>query len=147
MQNFFYVTVLLGITLLFAACSTKTVEIVDKKHALVNVCIEDNPKVIVDDFIPVVTDLFDKHGITTQVYYGVDMPKSCEVKMTYTATRHWDITPFLSHAELRLYKEGKKIGYAEYHLTGGGGFDFSKWASVKTKMTPVIEELLLQYKQ
>jgi hypothetical protein len=29
------------------------------------------------------------------------------------------LTPYLSHAELRLFKRNKKIGYAEYHITGG----------------------------
>lgn len=65
--------------------------------------------------------------------------------MTYTALRSWDFTPYLSHAELRMFKGDERVAYAEYHLTGKGGFDFSKWDSVRSKMTPVVEELLSQY--
>jgi hypothetical protein len=38
--------------------------------------------------------------------------------------------------------------YAEYHITGGSiSFSLKKWASVKKKMTPVINKLLAQYKK
>lgn len=147
MKKVSYTVSILTIILIFSGCSSKTVQVIDKRHMLSKVCIENNPKVVVSDFIPVVEDIFQSHGIATEVYTGNDVPKNCDVKMTYTATRKWDIVPFLAHAELRVYKEGEKIGYAEYHLIGGGGFDLSKWASVKSKMTPVVEELLIQYKQ
>ncbi|MEA2018755.1 MAG: Sbal_3080 family lipoprotein [Campylobacterota bacterium] len=133
--------------ILFSGCSTKTVVPVSNEHQLSHVCIEDNPKVKVGDFLGVVTDIFNEHGISTEKYVINDKPTYCEVNMTYTATRKWDMATYLNHAELRLYKNNQKIGYAEYHLTGGGGLDLSKWASVKSKMTPIIEELLAQYEK
>jgi len=133
--------------ILFSGCSTKTVIPISKEHKLSHICIEDNPKVKVGDFLGVITDIFNEHGISTEKYQVNNKPVYCDVKMTYTATRKWDMATYLNHAELRLYKKNKKIGYAEYHLTGGGGFDLSKWASVKSKMTPIIEELLGQYEK
>ncbi|MDQ7060233.1 MAG: Sbal_3080 family lipoprotein [Sulfurimonas sp.] len=132
---------------LFSGCSTMLVEAVDKKHALEYVCIENNPKVIVDDFIPVVENIFHEHGIATDVYDKDGLPKSCKIKMTYTALQTWDITTFLAYAEIHLFKGMNKIGYAEYDMIGKGGLDLSKWSSVKTKMTPVIEKLLAQYEK
>ena len=79
------------------------------------------------------------------MYTGIK-PEHCEYRLTYTALRSWDFSAYLSHAELRLYKGSKKIGYAEYHLKGKGGLSLTKWASVKSKMVPVINELLEQYK-
>lgn len=62
--------------------------------------------------------------------------------LTYTALRHWDMKPYLTHAELRLWRDGKQIGFAEYHLNGNGGFDLGKWRGTKAKMDPVIDQLL-----
>ena len=43
-------------------------------------------------------------------------------------------------------KDGRQIGYAEYHLIGKGGYSMMKWQGVKTKMNPVIDALLQSYK-
>jgi len=105
------------------------------------VCIRDNPRVQVSDFVNVVRDGFDRHAIATEVIYG-QMPEKCEYVLTYTALRSWDFSPYLSHAELRIEKDGRQIGYAEYHLKGGGGFSLTKWAGTRSKMDPVIDEFL-----
>ena len=145
-SNLFCFVLVLGIT----GCTAVDVKPVDTSHSLDRVCIEDNPKVIVADFVSTVEDVFHAHGITTEIYTA-DMPDSCKFKLTYTALRSWDLAPYLSHAELRLFKvrelkNQERIGYAEYHLVGGGGFALNKWASVKSKMTPVVNQLLAQYK-
>jgi hypothetical protein len=44
-------------------------------------------------------------------------------------------------------KKNKRIGYAEYHIGAVASFSLKKWASVKKKMTPVINKLLAQYKK
>jgi hypothetical protein len=64
------------------------------------------------------------------------------VHLTYTALRSWDFKPYLSHAELRLWRDGLQIGAADYHLRGKGGFSFAKWQGTKAKMDPVIDQLL-----
>lgn len=126
-------------------CTAIEVMQVESSHNLKHVCIENNPKVIVSDFLSTVEDVFQDHKITTEVYSG-ELPKRCEFKLTYTARRSWDFTPYLSHAELRLFKDSERIGYAEYHLKGKGGLSLNKWASVKSKMTPVVNQLLSQYR-
>jgi hypothetical protein len=55
--------------------------------------------------------------------------------------RSWDFAPYLAQAELWLRKDGDQVGYAEYHLVGGGGFSLMKWQGTKTKMDPVIDQL------
>lgn len=130
--------------MLMSGCTAVSVNQVDSSHAIEHVCIENNPDVTVDNFVSTVEDVFQDHGITTEMY-NEDMPKSCNFRLTYTALRTWDIVTFLSHAELRLFKENERIGYAEYHLRGRGGLALNKWASVKSKMTPVVNKLLIQY--
>ena len=135
----------LAAAILFSGCTAIDVKQVDSSHNIEHVCIENNPKVIVTDFVSTVEDVFNDHGISTEIYSG-EFPNHCVFKLTYTALRTWHITPYLSHAELRLFKDRERIGYAEYHLNGGGGFALNKWASVKSKMTPVVNQLLAQYK-
>lgn len=130
-----------AITMGLVGCTSVKVDRVDPSYAMTMVCIRENPKVQVDDFVPVIRDGFSRHSIDTKLYSGA-MPDTCQYVLTYTALRSWDFTPYLSHAELRIEKDGKQIAYAEYHLKGKGGFSLTKWAGTKDKMDPVIDELL-----
>lgn len=143
MKKLFFLPFFAAVTL--SACTSVDVSQIDKSYAMDHVCIENNPEVIVSDFVPVIRGEFQNHFITTEVYDGTK-PESCNFTLTYTALQSWDVTPYLSHAELRLFKDQTQIGYAEYHHNGGNmSFALNKWASVKTKMAPVIDELLQQY--
>ena len=137
--------VILFICIFMTGYTAIDVKQVESSHRLDRGCIEDNPKVIVADFVSTVEDVFHDHGITTEVYSGT-IPNSCNFKLTYTALRSWGFSPYLSHAELRLFKGRERIGYAEYHLKGKGGFALNTWASVESKMTPLVNQLLTEYK-
>lgn len=130
--------------LLVAACTSVRVRPVDSAAGVKHVCIENNPKVIVSDFVPVVRDGFSRHGISTEMF-SEQAPAGCEFVLTYTALRSWDVAPYLSHAELHLLRKGEEVASAEYHLKGKGGYSPKKWQSTKTKMDPVIDELLKAY--
>ena len=125
-----------------SACTSVTVRRPDPNFVIKNVCIQENPKVWVSDFLPVLKNRFTRHGIATTVYSGTTKPAGCEYVLTYTALQSWDLETYLSHAELWLEKDGRQIGYAEYHLIGKGGLDLTKFDGTKTKMDPVIDELL-----
>lgn len=105
------------------------------------VCIVNNPKVIVSDFVDVVRDGFDRHGLPTKVVSESES-NSCKITLTYTALRSWDMAPYLSHAELRLWENGSQIGFAQYHLNGKGGYSLTKWKGTKSKIDPVVDQLL-----
>ena len=128
--------VLAGSCLLLTACTSVTVRRPDPALSIKHVCIQENPKVWVGDFLPVLREGFDRHGINTQVYSGTK-PENCEYVLTYTALQSWDFAPYLSHAELWLEKNGQKVAYAEYHLVGKGGFSLMKWQGQKRKWTQV----------
>ncbi len=146
MKNILMVMFAGFMTVVVTGCGSKVVNVVDKKHQLSHVCIEDNPKVKVDDFVPVVENVFNEWGISTEVYSKGAMPNYCITNMTYTALKSWDMSPYLSLAEVKLYKNKKQIGYAKYKLSGGSmSLDMSKWGSTESKMKPVLEELLSQY--
>ena len=121
-------------------CTSIAVRPVDSSLEMRHLCIQENPRVLVSDFVPVLRDGFDRNGITTEVFSG-QKPEKCEYILTYTALRSWDFSPYLSHAELRIEKEGRQIAYAEYHLKGKGGLSLNKWKSTREKMDPVIDKL------
>ena len=85
---------------------------------------------------------FARHSIATNIYSGTIKPADCEYVLSYTALQSWDFAPYLSHAELWLEKDGLQVGYVEYHLIGKGGLSLMKWEGTKTKMDPLLDELL-----
>ena len=101
-------------------CTSVTVRPVDRSVQLKHVCIRENPKVWVKDFLPVLRDGFERHGISSEVF-SEEPASHCEFIVTYTALQSWDFANYLAHAELRLERQGKQVAFAEYHLKGGGG--------------------------
>ena len=125
-----------------SGCTAITVRPVNPALEIKRACIEDGQQMCFDgQMMGVIRDGFKRHGITTQIYTG-NLPSACEYHLSYMCERTWDMAIYMHHAELRLYRAQVQIGYAEYHLKGGGGFSPMKWESTKTKMDPVIDELL-----
>ena len=135
---------LLLVCVLVDACTSIQVQPLGGAEAAKHVCIQDNPKVIVSDFVQVLKDGFARHGISTEVYSG-PKPEGCDLVLTYTARQSWDFTPYLSEAELSLERDGQQVAHAQYHLKGKGGYSPKKWQGTKTKMDPVIDQLLAAY--
>lgn len=129
------------IALCLIGCTSVRVSPVASTARVTKVCIVNNPRVSVSDFVDVLRDGFDRHGIATSVVTG-PTPSSCEVTLTYTALRSWDFAAYLSRAELRLWRNGRQIGSADYHLRSRGGLSLVKWRGTKSKMDPVIDRLL-----
>jgi|ERR1700687_2639429 len=128
---------------LLIACTTVNVRKVDaSKYPLKLVCIEENPRVLVDDLLSVLETEFQNRNIRTTIYKG-NAPDRCEYTMWYTALRGWDLAPFLKHVELRLRRGDETIAIATYNHSGGLGLN--KWASTESKLSPVIGELLAEF--
>src|SRR5262245_12981080 len=80
----------LFLTLSLAACTSTRVSAVDPRYKpMPRVCIENNPRVMVNDFVPVLEDGFRRHGIATDLYTP-PLPADCRYVLTYTALRGWD---------------------------------------------------------
>jgi hypothetical protein len=109
------------------------------KHA----CVIKNEEVKVSDFLSVLQEGFNKHGIKTSL---VDQAREedCPYTITYTAERSWDLKYFLGHAEIKVYKFENLIGHVTYDVPAGTmNFDLvNKFKSTREKMLPLIDELL-----
>ncbi len=88
---------------------------------------------------------FARHGINARVVASTAEPKD-EFVVTYVAYRKWDMAPYLVDATIKIEKNGEIVASAEYHLKGGGGLSPAKWKGTKSKMDPVIDELLQNYR-
>ncbi|NLA68862.1 MAG: hypothetical protein GX856_11595 [Gammaproteobacteria bacterium] len=127
-----------------AGCTSIDVRPVAAGIELGQVCIVRNDEVLVDDFLSVLRDGLDRHGVATSVVEP-SQADTCETTLTYTAARGWDLKPYLDEAELRLWRNGRQIGAADYRHRGG--FALTKFAGTKRKMDPVIDELLAGIRQ
>lgn len=115
-----------------------------QKYNIREVCIEQNPKVIVANFETILAEGFQRNGIGAKVYKTV--PPSCEYTLTYTATQKWDFVMVLNDVHLDLYRRDELISVlvrdAPSGIAGGGGLALTKWGSAKSKMDPLMDEWL-----
>lgn len=155
-------------TLFIGGCTSITVEPLAASHNVKRICIRENPKVIVQDLVPVITDGLTRHHIESEFiastldkdkvrressesdeYYMsiTPVPDDCEFNLVYTARRSWDLGTYLSTADIEILNRDDVIAKANYHLINKGGLSLFKWQGVKTKLDPVMDELLQHYKQ
>jgi hypothetical protein len=129
-----------------AACTSVAVKPVDREqHQVRHVCIQENPRVIVDGFLETVEQGLQRHGLTSERYAGDKPPEHCVYTLSYVARQNWDLAIYLWQAEVELRKGAEIVGTAEYHLRNKGGLALNKWASVESKIAPVLDELLASF--
>ena len=130
---------------LLSACTFVQVKPVDdSRFKLVHVCIQQNAQVIISDFVQVLREGFERHGLTTELVRdnGNTLPRSCEYVLSYTARQSWDFSPYLSTAHLELRRGNELVARADYHLRAKGGLTLTKWSGTASKMNPVIDRML-----
>ena len=133
---------LLSLLFILPGCTSVKVQPVTNVAAIKQVCIVDSPdQCFVGDMLQVLIEGFNRNGISTQIVRG-NVPNDCAYHLTYMCNQTWDMAMYMHHAELHLFHGREQVGYAQYHLTGQGGLSLMKWQSTKTKMDPVIDELL-----
>jgi hypothetical protein len=136
---------LAALILAFATgCTSVSVKPVAAGKELRAVSIVENPKVKVADFVDVLVAGFARHGINAKVVKTEDEAKN-EYMVTYVAYRKWDMAPYLCDATINMTKDGQTVATATYHLMGGGGLSPAKWNGTKSKIDPVIDQLLEHY--
>ncbi|MBE0437849.1 MAG: hypothetical protein IBX56_18860 [Methylomicrobium sp.] len=160
-------TLICLISLLMGGCTSITVEPLAASHNVKHICIRENPKVTVEELVPMISDGLARHYIQSDLipfnsdkekirregtmpdeYYMsiTPVPDSCEFNLTYTARRSWDLGTYLSTADIAISDREGVVAKANYHLIGKGGLSLFKWQGVKTKLDPVMDELLQHYK-
>jgi hypothetical protein len=133
------VSALTAVVLLSACTAVKVSPLASASN---EVCIEENPKVLVSDFVQVLQAGFNRHGIQTRLYRNIPVGE-CHQIITYTALRSWDMAPYLSSADIQvLDAQRRPLASAHYHLRNKGGLSLAKWAGTEAKIGPVLDQLL-----
>lgn len=137
---------LLSVVVFLAGCTSVEVQPLKydaKNHEIILI---DNPKVIVDDFVPVMERFFSQRGIALRRAPEFTHLGENEYGIRYSARRSWDFTAYLSDAYVNVYKGNLLVAYGKYHLIGGSAcLSLFKWQGTETKMGPVLDELLKNY--
>lgn len=126
--------------LLFAltGCSiTKSVEPI--KAPVSQVCVLDNPKVLMKEFQPELQRQIEEKGFPTKVYTG-SRPDDCSHHLEYTANWYWDMAMYLTYAEMRVYDLRGLAGKAVYDARRGSG-RLDKFGRTAEKIRPLVDEL------
>lgn len=139
---------ILGVALLLAACASTTTVRPITVTKIDTVCIERNADVYVDDLLPAIEEAFKRNGIATRVF---DVsPAPCPYRLTYAASRRWDLKVFMADARIVLYRDRELVGEATYALPsgvfGGGGINPEKWRGAAYKIDPIMDKMLVGLK-
>lgn len=135
--------------ILLYGCNSYNVKSLPYDPNLKDIVVVDNPKVIVADFVDVMTDEFNAREIKVRCVPQSYAAKPKEYVVCYDARRSWDFSPYLSDATIRIRKDGMTIAKGKYHHTGGSAsLDvFTKWRGTEWKMKELYDELLKYYPQ
>lgn len=109
------VLVLLGSSMALAGC---TVQYFGNRYeaAMVQpewVCIVDNPEVRAE-FMEKLVPLLKARQIATRSLPAGSSTDSCPYVLTYAATWHWDLVPYMRSASMFLFKSGKLFSDSGY---------------------------------
>lgn len=133
------------VVMALAGCSiTKTVKPVTDSQ-ITNLCIKNNPNILMDEFLPEVKRQIEAKGIRTSEFSG-SAPPECKYTMEYTANWRWDLAMYLFYADLRVMQAGNMIGQATYDARSGGA-NMGKFGKTAEKVKPLINELFAQVAQ
>jgi hypothetical protein len=130
-----------AVATMLIGCTSVDVRPIATNEPITEVVIRRNPKVAVDDFVDVLTEGFRRHGISSRVVSDDAELKDVYV-VNYVAYRNWDIAPYLTDATISIDRNGRRVAEAVYHLMLRGGMSLAKWQGTKTKIDPVLDEML-----
>jgi hypothetical protein len=132
-----------------SACTTIKVHPVDASTNPVGlVKIIDNPNSGAEDLQIVIERAFQRHGFGTQIvkpdYIYSNNLSANDYTISYSSSRKWDLAFYLGHAEIYMKRGIKMVGDASYNQAGG--FNFAKWGSTESKMGPILDRMLEEYR-
>lgn len=142
----------LVLVLLMCGCTSVQITAIDKSLNIKHLCIKNNILELdeqisgdyKDTFESVVEKVFNRHGITTEVYFH-KRPSHCQFFLTYAATVSFEKHRYLSHVDLGVYTYQDRIGSLRFRLTEWGEASPLKWRSLEANITRALNRLLAEY--
>jgi hypothetical protein len=130
----------LSVLFILSACAA-VVEVKSTTLDIKHVCIQENSKAEIDDFLDLLRDGFSRNGISSEVYLDAK-PASCEYLVSYVAIQGWELLygKFLRDAQIRIRKDGRNVASSSFHV--GAGFVSAKSQTAKESIDSMMNEML-----
>ncbi|WFP50271.1 hypothetical protein PL263_19530 [Methylomonas sp. EFPC3] len=114
------------------------IEPVPATETISRLCIKENPKTYMEDFLPEVRAQLAEHAIETELLgQGGDCPYTMSYEAQWSWDWFWTFSVYLSLAEFSVNKDGRQIGMASYNASLGP----SAVGRTKNKIRPLLIEL------
>jgi hypothetical protein len=93
-----------------------------------------------EGFLEELTKVLDEKNVNHRV---VDKQAAldCEWTMTYLGRWTWDLSLYMSYAEIKVFHNGQLDGQAVYDSTKGG-FNLNKFIDAEPKIRELVDELM-----
>jgi len=131
---------LIAIMLLISGCTiSQHVEQAEISNDA-EVCIIENDAVR-EGFLPELEKVLHEKGIRYVVTDRQYANQNCQWTVTYVARWSWDLTIYMSYAEIKVFKNGMLDGEAIYDSTRGGA-NMSKFINAEPKIRELVEQLM-----
>ena len=133
--------VLLAIcALVVSACSiNQSIEPAELSNGS-ELCIIENPNVR-DGFLTEFESVLSSKNIPFKIVNRHSVPEGCEWTATYVARWSWDLTIYMSYAEIKVFHNGVLDGEAKYDATRGGA-NMNKFIDAEPKIRELVNKLM-----
>lgn len=125
--------------LVVSACSiTQTVDPIEDVFSR-EICVIENTAVK-SGFIAELKNSLHAKNFTVRTLSGDATTNDCPTVATYTARWSWDLTIYMSYAEITVFQDGRLAGRALYDATSGGG-RLDKFVDAEPKIRELVNQL------
>jgi len=131
---------------MLGGCTVYKIDPIAYDDSLNTVYVLKNHDMRVDGFEKLLCEKFNEAGIATMnVNQRAAIPQDA-FWVSYTGLWSWDLTLYLAHAEVDVFKNSQRIGRGYYHHRGTcWSLALTKFKSARSKMTPLYGELLKNF--
>jgi hypothetical protein len=103
------------------------------------VCIKVNPDNPSPDFVAELRNQLSARGLRS-LAYDVKAPSECRYRMLYWASWEWDLTKYLTFADLKVYDGDTLVGQASYDAWARG-LGLQKYHPTSEKIGVLLDHL------
>lgn len=133
-------SVVFTLVALLSACSiTQDIEPAELSRGA-ELCIIENTDVR-EGFLKEYQAVLSSKSIPHSLVSEDAVPDSCEWTSTYVARWTWDLSLYLSYAEIKVFHRGSLDGEATYDSTRGGA-NMSKFIDAEPKIRELVDQLI-----
>lgn len=133
------ISMLVAVMLISACSITQNIEPAEITKGS-ELCIIENPAVR-PGFLKEYRSVLTNKAIPHKVISETNVPDSCEWTSTYIARWTWDLSLYMSYAEIKVFHNGSLDGVAKYDSTSGGA-NMNKFIDAEPKIRELVNQLM-----